>query len=69
MAMIPSDVYALAPTDTGCRAACLEHCLRELIKSIDNAHLSRSWGRDTVVMLEAKEYAENTLAHVYDTTN
>ena len=65
--MIPHDVLAKAPDDTGCRAACLEHCLRQLIKTIDDAHLSSSWGQDVMRLLDAREYAENTLAHVYGT--
>ena len=63
--MIPHDVLEKAPHDTGCRAACFVHCLSQLIKTIDDAHLTADCGIGVLRILEAKEYAETTMEYVY----
>ena len=34
--MIPSDILERAPSDTGCRAACLEYLVKTLCTSIEH---------------------------------
>jgi len=63
--MIPQDVWHKAPSDVGCRAACLESALKHVIAKADALRVKGDDLMTVAQVLDACERGKEVLRHCY----